>query len=125
MPIVGTMATDSSLRTSSYLRNGCNSFDTKRPRSTPMGFWTEADVWDYIHLHNLEYADIYNSGLERTGCMFCMFGLHMEKGENKRFDIMRQRHPKLYDYCMDKLGLREVIQYVNRGGKDHTNTTEE
>jgi 3'-phosphoadenosine 5'-phosphosulfate sulfotransferase (PAPS reductase)/FAD synthetase len=106
--IVGTMAADSRLREGSYLQHGCNSFEN-RPMSTPMAFWLEHDVWDYIKKYNLPYSKIYDMGYARTGCMFCMFGLHMD--ENNRFDRMKITHPKIYDYCMNKLGLREVIRY--------------
>ena len=41
--------------------------------------------------------------------MFCMFGIHLDK--DSRFDRMRITHPQIYGYCMDKLGLREVIRY--------------
>ena len=106
--IVGTMAADSKLREISYLQHGCNSFEG-RPMSTPMAFWLENDVWDYIKKYNLEYSKIYDMGYTRTGCMFCMFGLHLEK--NSRFDRMKVTHPQIYNYCMEKLGLREVIRY--------------
>ena len=106
--IVGTMASDSKLRESSYLQHGCNSFEG-RPMSTPMAFWLESDVWDYIKKYNIPYSSIYDMGYTRTGCMFCMFGLHMD--ESNRFDRMKITHPQIYNYCMDKLGLREVIRY--------------
>lgn len=106
--IVGTMAADSRLREGSYLQHGCNSFEN-RPMSTPMAFWLEHDVWDYIKKYNLPYSKIYDMGYTRTGCMFCMFGLHMD--ESNRFDRMKKTHPQIYNYCMDKLGLREVIRY--------------
>jgi len=108
--IVGTMAADSRLRETSYLRHGCNSFEG-RPMSTPMAFWLECDVWDYIKKYNLPYSNIYDLGYTRTGCMFCMFGIHIEKVS--RFDRMRKTHPQIYNYCMDKLGLREVIRYCD------------
>jgi 3'-phosphoadenosine 5'-phosphosulfate sulfotransferase (PAPS reductase)/FAD synthetase len=106
--IVGTMAADSRLREGSYLQHGCNSFEN-RPMSTPMAFWLEHDVWDYIKKYNLPYSKIYDMGYTRTGCMFCMFGLHMD--ESSRFERMKKTHPQIYNYCMDKLGLREVIRY--------------
>ena len=98
--IVGTMAADSRLRESSYLQHGCNSFEG-RAMSTPMAFWLEKDVWDYIKKYNIPYSKIYDMGYSRTGCMFCMFGLHMD--ESNRFDRMRITHPQIYNYCMDKL----------------------
>lgn len=106
--IVGTMAADSRLRAVSYLQRGCNSFEG-RPMSTPMAFWLESDVWDYIKKYNIPYSKIYDMGYSRTGCMFCMFGLHMEK--NNRFERMKITHPQIYKYCMEKLGLREIIRY--------------
>lgn len=45
-------------------------------------------------------------------CMYCMFGVHLEQGEN-RFHRMRRTHPKIYDYCMNSLGIKEVLEYIN------------
>lgn len=111
-PFIGTMAGDSILRKRSYLENGCNSFDSKRPRSMLMGFWVEEDIWDYIRKYDLSYATIYDKGMIRTGCMFCMFGVHLEKGEN-RFQVMKRTHPKQYDYCINKLGIGRVLDTLN------------
>jgi 3'-phosphoadenosine 5'-phosphosulfate sulfotransferase (PAPS reductase)/FAD synthetase len=111
-PIVGTMAEESSLRTTTYLKHGCNSFEANRPMSSPMGFWKEKDVWDYMKKFNIPYSKIYDMGYERTGCMFCMFGVHLEKGEN-RFQRMKRTHPKIHNYCMEKLGIKEVLDYIH------------
>lgn len=51
------------------------------------------------------------TGVSRTGCMFCMFGCHLEKEPN-RFQRMKQTHPQQYAYCMDHLGLKEVLDYI-------------
>ena len=107
---VGTMATDSRLRAQSYMRTGCNSFKTGK--SLPLSFWTEKDVWEYIQKNKLEYSKIYDMGETRTGCMWCMFGVHLEKEEN-RFQRMKKTHPKIYNYCINKLGLGEVLDYLN------------
>jgi len=50
-------------------------------------------------------------GYTRTGCMFCMFGVHLEKGDN-RFQMMAKTHPKIHDYCINKLGCGEVLDYI-------------
>ena len=52
------------------------------------------------------------TGEQRTGCMFCMFGCHLEKEPN-RFQRMKYTHPKQYKYCMEKLKLKEVLDYIN------------
>ena len=113
-PMVGTMASDSLQRQGGYLKTGCNSFNNGKEMSTPLGFWTEQDIWDYIKLKNLPYSKIYDMGVKRTGCMFCMFGVHLEKGKN-RFQLMKETHPKQYDYCINKLGCGKVLDYINVG----------
>jgi len=111
-PIIGTMAAESNLRTQNYLRYGCNGFNLGDPISTPMGFWLEEDIWNYIKKYELPYSPIYDMGEKRTGCMFCMFGVHLEKGEN-RFQRMNRTHPKQYKYCIEKLGCGEVLDFLN------------
>jgi len=110
-PVVGTMVEESTLRSTVYLKRGCNSFEGKRPMSTPIAFWRETDIWKYIKKHNLKYSSIYDKGYNRTGCMFCMFGVHLEKGEN-RFQRMKKTHPKLYNYCIDNLGIGKVLDFM-------------
>ena len=88
-----------------------------------MSFWTEQDVLQYIRKYNIRYASVYGqileddngnlrfSGCQRTGCMFCMYGVHMEKGKN-RFQLMKETHSKLWEYCIYKLGLNQVLEYI-------------
>ena len=128
-PILGMMASESALRLQRWVRYGCNAFDDKkRPTSNPLSFWTEQDVLRYLKENNLEYASVYgdievdeNGNLyttkcDRTGCMFCMYGCHLDLGEN-RFQRMKQTHPRQYDYCMKPveekgLGLAKVLDYI-------------
>lgn len=109
--ITGEMASDSSLRETNYLRYGCNVFDANYPKSRPLSIWTDEDIWEYIKMYNIPYSKIYDTGVKRTGCVFCMFGVHLEKEPN-RFQILKQTHPKLYNYCIDKLGLGQVLDYI-------------
>ena len=111
-PFIGTMAEESQLRQQKLLKSNCNSFDSTRPTSTPIAFWTEKDIWEYIKQRKLPYSKIYDMGYERTGCMFCMFGVHLEKGEN-RFQKMSKTHPKQYEYCIKSLGCGKVMDYIN------------
>ena len=108
---VGTMASDSHARKQKYLRSGCNSFESKKQYSMPMAFWLEKDVWQYIKKYQLHYSKIYDMGYDRTGCMFCMFGVHLEKSPNK-FQRMKTTHPKQHDYCINKLGCGKVMNYA-------------
>lgn len=110
-PYVGLLASDSLIRESQYLKHGCTNLTPGKEKSHPLMFWRESDIWNYIHKHKLPYSCIYDMGYERTGCIFCMFGVHLEKEPN-RFQMMKTTHPKLYHYCMTKLGLKEVLEYI-------------
>ena len=122
IPILGTRASESRLRMTEYLQNGgCNSFETKNPKSQPISFWKEQDILNYIVENNLEIPSVYGqiieqdtqiafipidqtclkcSGVDRTGCIFCGFGCHIEKEPN-RFQKLKITHPKLYDYVIN------------------------
>lgn len=121
---IGTMASDSKQRQRSWLQHGCNAYDLKNPHSTPLSFWTKQDVLQCLKMFNIPYANVYGdikqnretgklyfTGVQSTGCVFCGFGLHMETQPN-RFQRLYYSHPKLWKYCMDTLGLRKIMQYI-------------
>ena len=115
-PYVGLQASESKQRMDSWKKYGCNSYGTKSASSNPLSIWSDADIWEYIRLYNLPYCKLYDMGYERTGCCFCMFGIHLEKEPN-RFQLMQQTHPRLYDYCMrpadqNGLGCSNVLDYI-------------
>lgn len=110
-PIIGTMASDSKQRELFYLKNGCNIFTGKHRKSMPLSIWTEQDIWDYIDLYKVPYSPIYDMGYSRTGCMFCMFGVHLENPPN-RFQKMKETHPKHWRYCIEDLGIGKVLDYI-------------
>lgn len=121
-PIIGTLTEESRLREQKWLQNGCNAFDAKKKSSQPMSFWLEQDVLQYIKDEGLEIASVYGdivtvdadgmeydnllapcgqlkcSGCQRTGCIFCGFGAHLDK--EPRFVRLAKTHPKQYEYCM-------------------------
>lgn len=149
------MASESKLRYQSWLINGCNAFESKRPISNPMSFWTEQDVLQYIKKYNLPIASVYGevaysenpeqmrleeygyecgtdqletTGCNRTGCIFCGFGCHLEKGKS-RFERLKETHPRQYEYCLNGgeydengiwnpnkqgLGMKHVFDELNK-----------
>lgn len=137
MPILGTMACESRLRHGQWLQYGCNAFTKKDPTSQPMSFWTEQDVLEYIIKYKIPYCSVYGeikqddtgkyytTGCDRTGCIFCMFGCHMEPTPN-RFQRLKETHPRQYEYCInggemvdgkwqpnkEGLGLGKVLDYI-------------
>lgn len=127
VPYLGTLAEESRIRKQAWIRHGCNAFDSKKPQSQPLSFWTEQDILQYIVEYRLDIASVYGdivyfdadgntylavdsmigpcgklkcSKCNRTGCVFCGFGFHLEKGET-RFQRLARTHPRQYSYCMD------------------------
>lgn len=136
-PIIATMAQESMLREKNWYKSGCNAFDNKHPQSAPMSFWTEQDVLQYIKENNIPIASVYGdvvykdedgfmyqdsifggklctTGCDRTGCIFCAFGAHLEKGES-RFERLKRTHPRQYEYC---IGGGEYINGVWQPSKE-------
>jgi 3'-phosphoadenosine 5'-phosphosulfate sulfotransferase (PAPS reductase)/FAD synthetase len=126
-PITAQMASEGKQRLGQWLQKGCNAFDTKYPMSNPMSFWTEQDIYQYIKKYNLPIAGVYGdvvyseqpeqmrleeygyecgtdkletTGCNRTGCIFCGFGCHLDKGKS-RFERLKETHPKQYNYCIN------------------------
>lgn len=55
------------------------------------------------------------TGCNRTGCMFCAFGLHLEKGKT-RFQLLKETHPKQYEYCINGGEFVNGIWQPNKKG---------
>lgn len=119
---IGVLASEGGVRLSGYLRTGCNNY--RFGNSKPLGFWTHQDILNYIKIYNLNicsiYGDIYFdeakqklrvTGEPRTGCMGCMFGCHLEKYPN-RFQRMKITHPHRYNYFIEKLNYKEVLEFI-------------
>ena len=116
VPIMGTTASESALRAQKFMQYGFYNLEGKKAQCTPMSIWTDDDVWEYIHRFNLPYCKIYDMSYDRTGCVFCMFGAHLDKEPN-RFQKLQRTHPDLWRYCMKPyddggLGLREVLEFM-------------
>ena len=124
-PITGVMAGESNRRSQQYKQRGCNFYSGKKPISAPMSFWRTDDVLEYILSRGLDYcSEIYGdigpnadctglvtTGEERTGCIFCMFGVHLD-GEPNRFQRLKLSHPKLWKYCVEDLKCGGVLDHM-------------
>jgi 3'-phosphoadenosine 5'-phosphosulfate sulfotransferase (PAPS reductase)/FAD synthetase len=85
------------------------------------GQLTMSDIegWENQGVFDAERLPLKTTGCNRTGCMFCGFGCHLEK--ESRFERMKQTHPKQYDYIMRPaeqggLNYKEVIDWINEHG---------
>lgn len=89
--------------------------------------WGEVNP-EFAVLENRESDRLQTTGCDRTGCIFCGFGCHLEKGEG-RFERLKRTHPRQYSYCIsggeydetgiwkpskDGLGMGHVFEELNR-----------
>ena len=124
-PLLGTLADESRTRKQAWIRHGCNAFESKSPTSQPLSFWTEQDILTYIAKYQVEIASVYGEIIavdengneyparelivpacklkcekcDRTGCVFCGFGFHNERGET-RFQRLAKTHPRQYEFAI-------------------------
>ena len=96
-PFLGMHADESDLRMDVWEKAGENIETSDVPSSSPLSIWTEQDIWDYIHRFGLSYPSVYDMGYSRTGCIFCMFGITIDR---ERFLRLKATHPKQWEYCM-------------------------
>jgi 3'-phosphoadenosine 5'-phosphosulfate sulfotransferase (PAPS reductase)/FAD synthetase len=84
----------------------------------------QMNLIDYLGCYE-EGDRLTTTGCDRTGCIFCMFGCHLEKEPN-RFQRLKETHPRQYEYCIgggemvdgkwqpnkEGLGLGKVLDYI-------------
>ena len=66
-PFIGTLTEESRIRKNAWIRHGCNAFDGNRRQSTPLAFWTNQDILQYIKTNNLEICSVYGDVVEKDG----------------------------------------------------------
>lgn len=124
-PYIGTMASESRLRSQKWMKFGCNAYEAERQTSQPLSFWTEQDILQFIKEYNVPIAKAYGdivyvdenglqyesvllsndktslttTGAKRTGCAFCLFGVGKGLDED-RFLRLKEMEPATYDYIM-------------------------
>jgi len=107
---IGTLASESNQRLLSYKLHGCNGYDLKSPRSTPLAVWAPEDVAAYSTGHGIKHAEVYDMGYTRTGCMACGFGCHMRKPN--QFELLKDTHPKVWRWAMHDIGWMRVLDWL-------------
>mgnify|MGYP001754173266 FL=1 len=133
-PFIGVTQDEGFRREHQYAKTGCNVYDGSTIKSQPLGFWTRQDILRYIIENDVEICSVYGNiissrapgtdtlpcycttGEQRTGCMYCAMGAHLETGEN-RFQRLAVTHPRCYAHCMKPLsegglGMAVPLDYM-------------
>lgn len=124
----GLMAAESRARMQSLATRG-HIFASKRPHIkdgafyhvSPIGLWTDDDVWAYIKKYRLKYSPLYDitylsedgttQHIKRNGCIMC--GTDIQFGDN-HLSILRQTHPKAWKSCMEHFGYADQLAELFR-----------
>ena len=78
----------------------------------PLRLWKDELIDKYIEHYGLELCSIYNYE-RRTGCKFCLYGVHLEKRPN-RIDRLKFIEPKSYEFAV-KLGIVDLMERILKG----------
>ena len=88
---------------------------------SPIGLWTDDDVWEYIHHYKLEYSPLYDiryiaedgteQCIKRNGCIMCGTDIQFK---NNHLAVLRQTHPKAWKSCMEYFGYADALYKLFR-----------
>ena len=126
----GLMAEESHSRLLSFATRGYV-FRSSRPHApefyhvSPIGIWTDADIWEYIEKYGVPYSPLYDLTyvnrkyegcyVKRNGCVGCCTDIAFP---DNHMSVLRQTHPHLWRHYM-KSGLGEQLmkleEYKNNG----------
>lgn len=137
VPFLGLMASEGGRRAKSLKMNGCNYFGESTTRSAPFAIFQRQDLLQlaldlkvpvpeiYGTIERREDGTLYTTKAQRTGCSMCGFGIHIEQRPH-RFDLLRERRPKEWEYLMfhlcrdangNEYGWGRVLDYIGVNGK--------
>lgn len=79
---------------------------------SPIIYWTERDVWDFLNANGIPHCSLYDQGYTRIGCICCPMSQYRQKAkEVKRYPHVKKNWIKTIQWLIDN-------GYVNRNFKD-------
>lgn len=79
----------------------------------PLAYWSENNIWEYIHGNNLDYNPLYDRGYKRVGCIGCPMA-----GKSREFEFTDfPKYKSLYiRLCAEILDIRKTLGLPNKLG---------
>lgn len=121
----GLMAEESHSRLLSFATRGYI-FESSRPHApkfyhvSPLGIWTDEDIWQYIYRYDVPYSPLYDieyknrkgetCHIKRNGCVGCCTDIAFP---DNHMSILRQTHPQRWEQQM-KSGLGDELMKLQR-----------
>jgi phosphoadenosine phosphosulfate reductase len=85
----------------------------------PILYWSDADIWKFIHDYNVPYCKLYDEGFKRLGCVGCPLGSHKKRAQEfkqwPRYEASWRKALDVYwENHHDKLNQRGKPYYVSK-----------
>lgn len=79
---------------------------------SPIIYWTERDVWEFLNVNNIPHCELYDEGYYRIGCICCPMASYRQKiKEIKRWPHVKRNWLKTIQWLIDN-------GYLNNKFKD-------
>lgn len=71
-------------------------YRTRKTLVNPIIDWTDADVWEFIHTHEIPYCRLYDEGFTRLGCIGCPMNTNAA-AELDRWSTYRRAYTRAFE----------------------------
>lgn len=112
--LLGNIVAESHQRFLIWAKKGEHFYSSseKRWKVWPLSIWTENDIWKFHEIYNIPHCSIYDKGHRRNGCWPCLMDI---KYPDNHLQTLRQSHPKLWRFLIQKKGIGEIILALKLG----------
>lgn len=77
----------------------------------PIIDWEDEDVWEFIHMKNLPYCELYDQGYERLGCIGCPMNTPAAIADFKRYPKYYNSYLRAFQRMLDLRDMSETIKW--------------
>lgn len=83
---------------------------------SPIIYWTERDVWEFLNSNKIPHCELYDQGLTRIGCICCpMSPLSQKRKEFERWPHVKRNWVKTIQWLIDNGDLNHNFRNAETG----------
>lgn len=135
-PIIGITQDEGFKRQNQYNHTGCNVYSGTTIKCQPLGFWPKAEIIQFKIDNRIPICSVYGypfkvkdkngnqqwrfSKEQRTGCILCGFGCHLETQPNRIQRLQTSNdinHRRIYQWGMElknnNVTYKEALEHCN------------
>lgn len=85
---------------------------------SPIIYWTERDVWEFLNINNIPHCKLYDEGYSRIGCILCPMSNYKSKiRDMKRYPHAKRNWIKTIQWLIDNGYINHNFQEAETGFK--------